>query len=72
MEPAPAAAGGSSALPTSSFPDLVRLLFSLSGSVDQRVEVLGSLLSAAAFTGAGGVPAPATTVPSAAPVACSS
>ena len=69
---APAAAGGATALPTSSFPDLVRLVLSLSGSVDQRGTVLGSLLSAAAVTGAGGVPAPAATVPSAAPVACSS
>ena len=72
VEPAHAAAGGSTALPTSSFPNLVRLVLSLSGSVDQWGVVLGSLLSAAAVTGAGGVPAPAATVPSAAPVACSS
>ena len=70
VEPAPVAVGGSTALPMSSFPDLVRLVLSLSGSVDQRGAVLGSLLSAAAVTGAGGVPAPTTTVTSAAPVAC--
>ena len=72
VEPAPAAAGGSTALPTSSFPDPIRLVLSLSGSVDQWGAVLGSLLLAAAVTGARSVPAPATTVPSAAPVACSS
>ena len=62
--------GGSTALPTSSFPDLIRPVLSLSWSVDQRDAVLGSLLSAAAVACAGGVPAPAATVPSAAPVAC--
>ena len=71
-EPAPAVAGGSSDLPLSSFPDLVRLFLGLSGSVDQRGAVLGSLLSAAGVTGAGGVSAPAAPVTSAAPVACSS
>ena len=72
VEPAPAVAGGSSVLPTFSFPDLVRLFLSLSGPVDQRGAVLGSLLSAAGVTGAGGLPAPAAPVTSAAPVACSS
>ena len=70
--PACAAAGGATALPTSSFPDLIRLVLSLSGSVDQRGAVMGSLLSAAAVTDAGGVPAPAATVASVAPIACSS
>ena len=65
-------AGGSSVLPTSSLPDLVRLFLSLSGPVDQRGAVLGSLLSAASVTGAGGLPAPAALGTSAAPVACSS
>ena len=68
---APAFAGGATALPTSSFPDLVRLVLSLSGSVEQRGAVLGSLLSTAAVTGAGGVPAPAVPVPTAAAIACS-
>ena len=64
-------AGGSSALPMSSLPDLVRLFLSLLGTVEQWGAVLGSLLSAAAaVTGAGGVPAPTAPVPSAAPVAC--
>ena len=40
--------------------------------MDQRGAVLWSLLLAAAVTGVGGVPAPAATLPSAAPVACSS
>ena len=40
--------------------------------MDQRGAVLWSLLSAAAVTGAGGVPAPTATMPSAAPVAYSS
>ena len=70
--PAPAAVGGCTAFPTSSFPDLVRLVLSLSGSAEQRGAVLGSLLSATAVTGAGGVPAPAAPVPPAVPVACSS
>ena len=70
VAPAPAAGGGSTAPPMSSFPDLVRLVLSLSGSVDQRDAVLGSLLSAAAVTSTGGVPAPATTVLSVTPVAC--
>ena len=72
MELAPAVAGGSSALPTSSLPDLVRLYLSLPavpGTVEQWGAILGSFLSAAAVTGAGGVPAPTATVPSAAPVA---
>ena len=55
VAPAPAVAGGATTLPTSSFPDLVRLVLSLSGSVEQQGAVLGSLLSAAAVTGAGGV-----------------
>ena len=63
-------AGGSSALPTSSLLDLVRLYLSLSGTVEQRGAVLGSFLSAAAVTSAGGVPAPAAPVPTAVPVAC--
>ena len=71
-EPASAVAGGSSDLPTSSFPDLIRRFLGLSGSVDQRGAVLGSLLSAAGVSGAGGVPAPAAQVTSAAPVPCSS
>ena len=71
-EPAPAVAGGSSALPTSSLPDLVWLFFSQSGPVDQRGAVLGSLLSAAGDTGAGALLAPSAPVTSAAPVACSS
>ena len=70
VEPAPAVAGGSSAPPTSSLPDLVRLFLSLSGPVDQWGVALGSLLLAAAVTGAGGLPAPAAPVPPAAPVAC--
>ena len=70
MNPAPAVASGSSALPTSSLPDLVRLFLSLSGTMEQLGAVLGSLLSAAAVTGAGGVLAPTTPVPTAAPVAC--
>ena len=61
-----------SGLPTSSFLDLVRLFLGLSGSMDQQGTVLGSLLSAAGVTSAGGVPAPAAPVTSAAPVACSS
>ena len=72
VEPATAVAGGSSALPTSSLPDLVRLFLSLSGPVNQRGAVLGSLLSAASVTCAVGLPDPAASVPSAAPVACSS
>ena len=72
VEPAPSVAGGSSALPTSSLLDLIRLFLSLSGPVDQRGAVLGFLLSAAGVTGAGGLLAPAAPVPSAAPVACSS
>ena len=57
-EPAPAIEGGSSGLPMSSFPDLVRLLLGLSGSVDQRGAVLGSLLSAAGVTSTGGCACP--------------
>ena len=70
VEPAPAVAGGSSALPTSSLPDLVRLDLSLPGTVEQRGAVLGSFLLAAAVSGAGGVSAPTAPVPSAASVAC--
>ena len=72
VEPSPVVVGGSSALPISSLPDLVRLFLSLSGPVDQRGAVLGSLLSAAAVTSAGGLPAPAEPVPPAAHFACSS
>ena len=54
MAPAPAVAGGATALPTSSFPDLIRLVLSLSGSVEQRGAVLGSILSTAAVTSARG------------------
>ena len=72
VESAPAVAGGSIPLPTSSFPDLVRLFLSLSGPVEQRDATIGSLLSAASVTGAGVLPDPATPVTSAAPVACSS
>ena len=71
VDPAPAVAGGSSSLPTSSLPDLVKLFLSLSGPVDQRGAVLGSLLSAAGVTGAGVLPGLAAPVTSAAPVACS-
>ena len=71
MAPAPAVAGGATALPTSSFPDLVRLVLSLSGSMEQRDAVRGSLLSTAAVTGAGSVPAPAAPVPTAATIVCS-
>ena len=71
VAPAPAVAGGATALPTSSFPDLVRLVFSLSGSVEQRGVVLGSLFSSAVVTDAGGVPAPAAPVPTAAAISCS-
>ena len=70
VAPAPVVAGGATALPTS-FPDLVRLVLSLSGSVEQRGAVLGSFLSTAAVTGAGGVPAPAALMPAAAAIACS-
>ena len=69
---APAVAGGSIPLPTSSFPDLVRLFLSLSGPVTQRDAAVGSLLSAAGVTGAWVLPGPAAPVSSAAPVACSS
>ena len=71
VAPAPAVAGGATALPTSSFPDLVRLVLSPSWSVEQRGAVLESLLSSAAVTGAGGVPAPAAPMPTAATIACS-
>ena len=71
VAPAPAVAGDTTALPTSSFLDLVRRVLSLSGSVEQRGAVLGSLLSTAAVTGAGDVPAPTAPVPTAAAVACS-
>ena len=71
VAPAPAVAGGATTLPTSPFQDLVRLMLSLSGSVEQRSAVLVSLLSTAAVTGAGGVPAPTAPVPTAAAVACS-
>ena len=70
--PTPAVAGGSIPLPTSSFPDLVRLFLSLSGPVAQQDAAVGSLLSAAGVTGAGVLPGPAAPVTSAAPVACSS
>ena len=56
VEPAPAVAGGSTSLPTSSFPDLFRLFLSLSGPVEQRGAVVGSLLSAAGVTGTGVLP----------------
>ena len=72
VEPGPAVASGSTSLPTSSFPDLVRLFLSLSGPVEQRDAVVGSLLSAAGVTSAGVLPGPAALVTSAAPVACSS
>ena len=72
VEPAPAVAGGSIPLPTSSFPDLIRLFLSLSGSVAQRDTLIGSMLSAAGVTGAGVLPGPAAPVTFAAPVACSS
>ena len=72
VEPAPAVAGGSIPLPTSSFPDLVRLFLSLSGPVAQQDAAIGSMLSAAGVTGAGVLPCPAAPVTSAAPVACSS
>ena len=55
VAPAPAVAGGATALPTSSFPDLVRLVLSPSWSVEQRGAVLRSLLSSVAVTGAGGL-----------------
>ena len=71
VAPALAVVGGANALPTSSFPDLVRLVLSLSWSVEQRGVVLGSLLSTAAVTGVGGVPAPSAPVPTAAAIACS-
>ena len=71
MAPAPTVVGGATALPASSFPDLVRLVPSVSGSVEQRGAVLGSLLSTAAVTGAGSVPAPAALVPTAAAIVCS-
>ena len=47
VEPAPAVAGGSVPLPTSSFMDLVRLFLSLSGPVAQQDAAAGSMLSAA-------------------------
>ena len=62
-------AGDSIPLPTSSFPDLIRLL---SGPVVQRDATIGSLLSAAGVTGAEVLLSPTTPVISAAPVACSS
>ena len=58
LDPAPAVPGGSSGLPTSSFPGLVRLFLILCGPVDQQGAVLGSLLLAAGVTSAGGLPAP--------------
>ena len=67
VAPAAAVAGGA----MSSFPDLVRLVLSLSGSGEQWGVVLGSLLSTAAVTGVGGVPAPAAPVTTAAAIACS-
>ena len=70
MAPAPAVAADATALPMSSFPDLVRLVLSLSGTVEQRGAVLGSPLSTAAVTGAWGVPALAAPVPTAAAIAC--
>ena len=72
VAPAPAVAGGATTLPASSFPGLVRLVLSLSESVEQRGAVLGSLLMTAAVTGARGVPAPALLVLAAAAVAYSS
>ena len=66
MVPAPAVTGSSLPLPTSSFPDLVRLFLSLSGPLAQRDAAIGSLLPAAGVTGAGVLPGPA------ARVACSS
>ena len=72
VEPARAVAGGSVLLPTSSFPDLVRLFLSLSGLVAQQDAALRSILLAAGVTGAGVLPGPAAPVTSAAPVACSS
>ena len=72
VEPAPAVAGGSIPLPTSSFTDLVRLFFSLSGPVAQRDAAVGSLLLAAGVTVVGVLPGPAYLVTPAAPVACSS
>ena len=56
----------------SSFPDLVRLFLSLSGSVAQRDAAIGSMLWAAGVTGAGELPGPAAPVTSVAHVACSS
>ena len=72
VEPAPAVAGSSIPLPTSSLQDLVRLFLSLSGPVDQQDAAVGSLLTAAGVTGAGVLPGPAAPVTSAAPVAGSS
>ena len=66
VEPAPAVAGASIPLPMSSFPDLVRLFLSLSGSVAQRDAAVGSLLTAAGVAGAGVLPGPAAPVTSAA------
>ena len=70
--PAPAVTGGSLPLPTSSFPDLVRLFLSLSEPLAQWYAAIGSLLPAAGVTGAGVLPGPTDPVTSAAPVACSS
>ena len=72
MEPAPAVAGSSIPLPTSSFPDLVRLFLSLSGPMAQQDAAIGSMLSAAGDTDAGVLSGPAAPVTSAAPVDCSS
>ena len=72
MEPAPAVVGGFIPLPTSSFPDLVKLFLSLSGPVAQWDAAIRSVLSAAGVTSAGVLPGPAAPVTSAATVAFSS
>ena len=53
VEPAPAVAGDSIPLSTSSFPDLVRLFLSLLGPLTQWDATIGSLFSAAGVIGAG-------------------
>ena len=71
VEPAPAVAGDSIPLSTSSFPDLVRLFLSLLGPLTQWDATIGSLFSAAGVIGAGVLLRPTAPMTSAASVACS-